>query len=151
MPSEDVLFAAGYVKRGSGRGRGSLRGGFRGRGGYTGGGGGKVDRTSKEHLGKPYEKVKKRTNWPGEDGKPSTCHHCGSIYHYRNKCPDHDEDVNLTEDVEVVEKPVLFTEDANELSSFTREALYCAALDTCCSSSVSGKAWLDFYLESLDP
>ena len=145
MPSEDVLFAAGYVKRGS-RGRGSTRGGFRGRGG----GGGKVDRKSKEHGGKPYEKAKKRTNWPGEDGKPSTCHHCGSIYHYLKNCPDRDEEVNMTEDFEVIEKAVLFTEDSNELSEFTREALNCAALDTCCSSSVSGKVWLDFYLESLD-
>ena len=45
---------------------------------------------------------------------------------------------------------MLFTEDARELSEFTREALNCAALDTCCSSSVAGKVWLDFYLESLD-
>ena len=143
MPSEDVLYAAGYVWRG-GRGRGSNQGYHRGRGG------GKGDRSIKDHSSKPYEKVKKRTNWPREDGKPSTCHHCGSIYHYLNKCPDRNEDVNITETEEAVEKVVLFTEDVRELSEFTREALNCAALDTCCSSSVSGKVWLDTYLESLD-
>ena len=147
MPSEDVLYAAGYVWRG-GRGRGNNRGSFRGRG-YNAGGG-KVDRTSKEHFTKPYDKVKKRTNQPGEDGKPSTCHHCGSIYHYLNKCPDREENVNLIKTEEVVEKVVLFTEDSRELCEFTREALNCAALDTCCSSTVSGKVWLDIYLESMD-
>ena len=147
MPSEDVLLAAGYVWKG-GRGRGNGRGGFRGRGGYSGGG--KVDRPVKDHTGKPYEKVKKKTNWPGEDGKPSRCHHCGSIYHYLRQCPDRDENVNIAESLEIIEKPVLFTEDSRELSEFTREALNCAALDTCCSSSVSGKVWLDFYLDSLD-
>ena len=49
-----------------------------------------------------------------------------------------------------MEKPVLFTEDTSKLSEFTREALNYATLDTCCSSSVSGRVWLDFYLESLD-
>ena len=59
--------------------------------------------------------------------------------------------MNFTETTEeVVEKPVLFTEDTVELSRFTREALNCAALDTCCSSTVSGKVWLDIYIESLD-
>ena len=43
----------------------------------------------------------------------------------------------------------VFTEDSSELSEVAKEALNCAVLDTCCSSSVSGKAWLDFYLESL--
>ena len=61
---------------------------------------------------------------------------------------------------EFVEKPVLyaedkehivlFTEDKSELSEFAREAINCAALDTCCSSTVSGKVWLDIYLKSLD-
>ena len=127
MPSEDVLLTAGYVWRG-GRGRGNSRGGFQGREDYSGGG--KVDRPHKDHAGKPL-----------------TCHHCESIYHYLNKCPECDENVNLTETSEEV---VLFTEDSRELSDITKEALNCAVLDTCCSSSVSGKAWLDFYLESLE-
>ena len=32
---------------------------------------------------------------------------------------------------------------------FTQEARNCAALDTCCSSSVAGKEWLEMYLDAL--
>ena len=36
-----------------------------------------------------------------------------------------------------------------ELSRFTNEALNCAALDTCCSQTVAGYQWLQYYLRSL--
>ena len=39
---------------------------------------------------------------------------------------------------------------ADEVSSFTWEARGAAALDSCCTSSVTGKAWLDMYMEDLD-
>ena len=32
---------------------------------------------------------------------------------------------------------------------FTQEARNCAALDTCCSSSVSGEDWLEMYLDAI--
>ena len=53
--------------------------------------------------------------------------------------------MHLTEEV-----TVLFTEDRNEISQFTQEARNCAALDTCCSSSVSGKDWLEMYLDAIE-
>ena len=40
-------------------------------------------------------------------------------------------------------------EDKSELSLFTQEAKSCAVLDTCCSSSVAGKEWLDMYLDAI--
>ena len=79
IPSEEVLFSHGYVrKHGSDGYRGGYRGargGGRGRGrgahgqGYGGGKVGKRDYESGES--KPY----KRTNRLGEDGKQSQCHH----------------------------------------------------------------------------
>ena len=43
----------------------------------------------------------------------------------------------------------LATQMQDELSQFTREAKNCAALDTCCTSSVAGKPWFDMYLQEL--
>ena len=90
-------------------------------------------------------------NRSGDDGNPTTCHHCGSKFHYLNKCPDREESVKVvTHDEDTESDIILFTDDRAELSQFTQEALNCAALDTCCSSTVSGKEWLDIYLNSID-
>ena len=56
----------------------------------------------------------------------------------------------VTHDEHTVDDIILFTDDKAEISQFTQEALNCAALDTCCSSTVSGKEWLDIYLNSID-
>ena len=37
-----------------------------------------------------------------------------------------------------------------KMEQFTLEARNCAALDTCCTSSVAGKPWLDMYVRELD-
>ena len=44
----------------------------------------------------------------------------------------------------------LAVQHKTELSQFTREARNCAALDTCCTSSVTGEQWLDIFIDSLD-
>ena len=44
---------------------------------------------------------------------------------------------------------VFCTDETDELSRFTSETLNMAALDTCCSSSVSGEKWLKIYLDNL--
>ena len=36
--------------------------------------------------------------------------------------------------------------DPNTLSQFTADAINCAALDTCCTSSVAGERWMKIYL-----
>ena len=137
IPSEEVLLSYGYVKRGAGGFRGG-RGGWRGRGGGFGGGG--------RHDKKPYDKdSSKRPNRLGEDGEPQSCHNCKSIYHFLSGCPDKNE--NKPKEVM---KVILYAKEEEELSLFTREAKNCAALDTCCTSNVSGRQWLEAYIDSLD-
>ena len=46
-----------------------------------------------------------------------------------------------------VEK-VFFTTNKEELSKFTAESINCAALDSCCTSSVSGQKWMNIFLAS---
>ena len=43
---------------------------------------------------------------------------------------------------------VFFTTDKEELSKFTAESINCAALDSCCTSSVSGQKWMNIFLAS---
>ena len=158
LPSEEVLFAAGWMRRGGGGGgyrggrgggRGNGRGGQAPRGGQSHGGG-KYE-NSREQT-KPYDQLKNRKNRPDEKGNPTTCHNCGSKYHYLNKCPDREEAAYFIDDNGEADEPehmALFTDDRAELSQFTQEALNCAALDTCCTSSVSGNDWMEIYLDSM--
>ena len=44
---------------------------------------------------------------------------------------------------------IYYTADKDELSQFTSEALNMAALDTCCTSSVSGEKWMKIYLKAI--
>ena len=155
LPSEEVLYAVGYHRRGGGQG-------YRGGGGGRGSGRGVfVGHASQSHVGgkfghsreqnNPYERSKGKMNRPDDEGNPTTCHHCGSKFHYLNKCPDREESVKvLTYDEEAESNIILFTDDKAELSQFAQEALNCAALDTCCPSTMSGKEWLDMYLNSID-
>jgi hypothetical protein len=43
----------------------------------------------------------------------------------------------------------LLTEIQEDLSKFTLEANYYAALNTCCKSSIAGEVWLNLYEEEL--
>ena len=49
---------------------------------------------------------------------------------------------------EKIEK-VFFTTNQEELSKFTAESINCAALDSCCTSSVSGEKWMNIFLSSV--
>ena len=116
LPSEEVLYAAGYYRRGGGQGYRGRRGGRgSGRGGYTGNGsqnhgGGKFENTREQN--KPYEKQKRKMNRPDDEGKPTTCHHFGSKFHYLNKCPDREESVKVVTHQESAEADIiLFTDD----------------------------------------
>ena len=50
---------------------------------------------------------------------------------------------------ESVNCTVLCSDNKEEMSNFTAEALNMAALDTCCTSSVAGEEWLKIYKNSL--
>ena len=155
IPSEEVLYAAGYYRRGGGQvyrdGRGDR---YSGRDGYTGHGSKNHGEENFEHIREQdyyYEKPRRKMNRPDDEGNPTTCYHCGSKFHYLNMCPDRDESVKLvTHDENAEANIILFTDDRAELSQFKQEALNCASLDTCCSSTVSGKEWLDIYLNSME-
>ena len=54
----------------------------------------------------------------------------------------------VTED-ESVEESMMALHDGKDLSAFTSEALNKAALDTGCTSTVTGRKWLDIYREAL--
>ena len=50
---------------------------------------------------------------------------------------------------ESVNCTVLCSDNKEDLNNFTAEAINMAALDTCCTASVTGEKWLDVYLKSL--
>ncbi len=52
-------------------------------------------------------------------------------------------------DNENSQKHIFFTTDKQELSKFTAESLNASALDTCCSSSVTGMKWLKIYMQAI--
>ena len=76
VKNENVWYNKWYGRRG---GRGSYRGGKR------------PSRSSYQHLRRgryAVAKTKSHPNPVGQDGKPTTCRVCGSIYHWSNDCPD---------------------------------------------------------------
>ena len=129
---------------------------YRGRGRGRGRGGGNF-------RGKPYDRpdYSLQENRKDENGVVTKCRTCNSTYHYQGACEvfkakekakTKTEDVHIAEEWDEEEEIdfALATQLESELSQFTREAMNCGALDTCCTSSVAGKQWLDIYIDQLD-
>ena len=120
----------------------------------------------------------KNTNAVDSFGNVLKCRECGAFNHLVKDCPskqqqkpktfykykqkngrqvymcerdstDEDSTHEGESDHEIYYTAIMYTTDKKELSRFTAEALNCAALDTCCTSTVAGKKWLDIYLDSL--
>ncbi len=121
----------------------------------------------------------KRQNPLGPDGKPLRCKGCKATTHFLKDCPDAFENtksynktrkfqtayvvneqtkeeekvlievISETESDTEPEESVYVTNNLEELSNFTAEALNKAALDTCCTSSIAGEKWTRVYLHSL--
>ena len=163
---EDVLAAAGYYPRNRAQTAPSK---FQKGNSYN-----KNKWSKLGNFKKPEDKYKDKRpmNPKGQDGKVIVCRACGSFRHLLKDCQhsyeklngeahvvqdeyDNNESCNVTEDYSVsepefeIERFVLFTSDKEELSRFTSEALNCAALDTCCTSTVAGEKWLGMYLKGL--
>ena len=153
VQNEDVLAAAGYYRQRSGT--------YPSKGKYQKGKSNFVPYKNKDKAGRPV-------NPKGKDGNLMTCNACGSYRHLIRDCShkfenkgvhavedfvELNESINITTDVEEdqfeIERFILFTSDKRELSQFTAEAINCAALDTCCTSTVAGEKWLNIYLSSL--
>ena len=106
-------------------------------------------------------------------GRRLKCRECGSYKHLQKQCLYYkkrkgDQQAMVTqqggasdpgsvtegesdeyEDAQDNVQKVFFTNDKAELSRFTAESLCSAALDTCCTSSVSGEKWMEIYLQAL--
>lgn len=161
---EDVLAAAGYYPRNRAYTAPSK---------YQKGNSQNKNKWSKQNnMKKPgpdrNSKDKRPVNPKGKDGETMVCIACGSFRHLLGECPysyeklngqafyveDDSECCNVAQELESeyeIERFVLFTSDKEELSRFTSEALNCAALDTCCTSTVAGEKWLAMYLKELSP
>ena len=147
VASNGERFVRENFYRGGGRGRGWGNGNNRGRGG----GGGR-------EREKPYNRNGVMENKKDDNGEVTRCRFCESKFHYRSACPEYtkflkDEKGTTKEAFVVVEEEeidfALATQEEYQLSQFTKEASNCAALDTCCTSSVAGKPWLEMYLREL--
>ena len=143
--NEEALLAAGYVRSKSNSNFDNRSGARRDWGSF-----GRSSSRGSQKSFSPKSAKNKKINPVGTDGQTLTCKCCGSFRHLIANCPDTWENqpkVNLTEDEHVV----LFTGyNNNEIARLGVDARNCAVLDSACSSTVCGKAWLDGYLKSLD-
>ena len=152
-PTDEVL-ATNNFRGGYKRGQGPYRGRGQGRGtGYQG-------RRPNQNGWKPFQSGDKHSdkkNPIGSDGTQLKCRVCESVMHFVKDCPHKSEVVNITEDSQESQPDyVWFTDialkvddDPQTMAQFTAEAINCAALDTCCTSSVAGKEWMKIYIASL--
>ena len=93
-----------------------------------------------------------RENRKYEDGK---IRYCGPKFHYQKDCGELqriliEESSHHTSFIKEKIDYNFSTQLMEDIEIFTREARNCASLDTCCSSSVAGKPWLDMYMRELD-
>jgi transposase InsO family protein len=95
----------------------------------------------------------KKLNPLGPEGSPLRCKSCDSIRHLLADCPDSYENMRKAETSEPKpEKAALFTGNVeSEMQALTSETMQSAVLDSACSSTVAGEAWMQCYLDSLDP
>ena len=132
VKNEDVWYNKWY-------GRNSYRGGKR------------LSRSSYQHPGRSkyaVAKTKSRPNPVEQDGKPTTCRVCGSIYHWSNDCPGKGystgniEEANIIFMAENSDQPV----DTNTLVG---ETLGCMVLNSETTFIVSGLNWYNCFLDTL--
>ena len=86
------------------------------------------------------------------DGKRSSCHVCGSLFHWKKYCPENNNERQLVQETHEQEdcQLVMFTRQAeNHCSVFMAETFGTAILDTACTSTVCGSKWLFEYKETL--
>ena len=172
---EDALYTAGFKNSGNLRGnyRGNHSRNFYNRGNGHRRGQGVGNRTAGNFTPKSNStnNMQKSTqNRPHQDqfGDRPRCYTCGSIFHFSRACPD-----KQTSNHKVYETSHHTGEEAGEHNEFEEayinvsynvtninsntdetclvaEAVNCAIVDTACTSTVCGQAWLTCFLDSLD-
>ena len=136
VKNEDVWYNKWYGGRG---GHGSYFGGKR------------PSRSSYQHPGRgryAVAKTKSRPNPVGQDGKPTTCHVCGSIYHCSNDFPDKGYSTANIEEANII-FIAQNTDQAVDTNTFVGETLGCMVLDSGTTSSGSGLNWYNYFLDTL--
>ena len=120
----------------------------------------------------------KSLNMKDRDGNVMRCRECDSPNHFIRECPklqkdgkskyktyqkfkgkngkvymcqvdSSDDDDKDDSEEELYYTAVMYTTDKKDLSRFTAEAINCGALDSCCTSTVTGKNWLTIFIQSL--
>ena len=127
----------------SNRGRNYRGGRYRGRGGGGANYRGYRQEDSRNTQTSLSSRIKK---CPDENGNPTRCKVCGSIFHYYRDCPDADKkDINLQS-----LKIQLYTQESDVelcfLEQMVSETLSCAVIDPGCPSNVCGINWLKCFL-----
>ena len=88
-------------------------------------------------------------NPTGSDNKPLKCYNCESVKHMSRDCP-HKYDSNNRKDKDNV-KLTLFGSGENEnMLKTVHESFGMAILDSGCTKTVTGRVWLEAYIESLN-
>ena len=137
------------------------RGGYRGRGGRGRNGRGNGDQRrlaggnsnqqqQQQSSNNKNQPRRRQLNPQGSDGKPQTCHICGSIFHFAGKngenCPESYE--NLQNAYQTDFDEALKCEEIQEIyavgDSISDECL----LDSCCTSNVMGQQWKDKFFDN---
>ena len=107
-----------------------------------------------------YNPSKGRTNPPGHDGKPSTCHICGSINHWARDCQEKSEEQgDSTHDSyiclmshSVLPEDALMAQTNMETPNdkpLLGETIGCMVVDTGTTSTVGGLNWFDCFVATL--
>lgn len=93
---------------------------------------------------RPYQNQQRTTNPIGSDGMPLKCNICASIHHLWRECPNRQQANRQTVNYGKME---VFCADISP----PQESKNYLILDSACSSTVCGRAWLDCYIDSLSP
>ena len=133
--NEDVRYNEWYGGKG---GRSSYHGGKR------------PSRSSYQHPGRgryAVAKMKSHSSPVGQDGKPTTCRVCGSIYHWSNDCPDKGYSTSKIEEVNIIFM-VQNSDQPVDTNTLVGETLGCMVLDSGTTSTVSRLNWYNCFLDT---
>ena len=159
--SDEVFYTAGYGPKGR-------YNNFRGRYGGRNKKRPRYERGAASNYGRANsEQPKFRTKNPtGDDGRPSKCNICESIFHYSRDCP-HSYEKNQTNSQQSHENNfvprnkrvnfnllVAFTgytqeEQGCKLKSLLEDLKGCAIIDSGCATTVCGQDWVNEFVDTL--
>jgi len=131
----------GYRGAGRGRGNGDQR--------RSSGAGSAQQQQQTTNYKNQRQQRRRQLNPPGSDGKPQTCHICGSIFHFAGKngenCPESYENLQNVYQTDFDE--ALKCEVLQEIYAVGDSSDECL-LDSCCTFNVMGQPWKDKFFDN---